>query len=168
MPEQVVINSIEFTSNGESLHGDVRVENLARLQDLLFSNSGTLEYALTGRRDEDGKLFLTCAIKGVLQLRCQRCLGALAYPVKLDSELELVEGDPDLAAEGDLADAIKADPNLDVLALIEDEVLLDLPMAPMHSPKDCQSGENFGQPKTVKQNAFSALAALKTQDSRKI
>jgi uncharacterized protein len=168
MPEQVIINSIEFARNSESLHGDVQVESLGRLQDLLFSNSGALEYALTGRCDEDGKLFLTCAIKGVLQLRCQRCLGALAYSVKLDSELELVENDPNLSAENNLTDAIKADPNMDVLALIEDEVLLDLPMAPMHSPGDCQAGGIFGQTKTVKQNAFSALAALKSQDSRKI
>lgn len=168
MLEQVIINSIEFARNSESLHGDVQVKSLDRLRDLLFSDDGALEYALTGRHNEDGKLFLACIIKGVLQLRCQRCLGALAYPVRLDSELELVENDPDLSAENDLADAIKADPNLDVLALVEDEVLLDLPMAPMHAPDACQAGENFGQPKTVKQNAFSALAALKTQDSKKI
>ncbi|HUW49826.1 MAG TPA: YceD family protein [Sulfuricella sp.] len=168
MPEQVIINSIEFARNSESLHGKVQVESLDRLRDLLFSNSGALEYTLTGKRDGDGKFFLTCIIKGVLQLRCQRCLGAFSYPVSLDSELELVEHDPDLAAEHGLTDAIKADPNMDVLALVEDEVLLDLPMAPMHSPEDCQAGGNFGQTKTVKQNAFSALAALKTQDSRKI
>lgn len=168
MLEQVIINSIEFARNSESLRGDAQVESLGRLQDLLFSNDGALEYTLTGRREADGKLFLTCVIAGVLQLRCQRCLGALVYPVRLDSELELVENDPDLSAENDLADAIKADPNLDVLALIEDEVLLDLPMAPMHAQDACQAGENFGQPKTVKQNAFSALAALKTQNSRKI
>lgn len=168
MLEQVVINSTEFARNSESLRGGVQVESLGRLQDLLFLNSGTLEYALTGRHDKDGKLFLNCVITGVLQLRCQRCLGALPYPVRLDSELELVESDPDLSAEDELTDAIKADPNMDVLALIEDEVLLDLPMAPMHSPEDCQASKDFGQTKTVKQNAFSALAALKTQDSKKI
>ena len=170
MPEQVAINSIEFARNGESLNGRVAVANLGRLQDLLVSSSGMLEYALTGKRGENGKLFLACAIKGVLQLGCQRCLGALAYPVDLDSELELIEDEqhlPALVSEDDLADAVKADPNLDVLALVEDEVLLSLPMAPMHASENCKVGGNFGQAKTDKQNAFSALAALKTQDSRK-
>lgn len=167
MPEQVVINSIEFARNGESLHGCVAIGSLNRLQDLLFSGEGELEYALTGKRGENGKLYLVCAVKGVLQLRCQRCLDALAYPVSLESELELVEEEQDLTGvvdEDDLTDAIPADLKLDVLALIEDEVLLGLPMAPMHAPGDCKANENLGQAKSGKKNAFSALAALKTQD----
>lgn len=169
MPEQVVINSIEFARNGESLNGCVAVANLSRLQDLLFSSSGMLEYALTGKRGDNDRLFLVCSVKGMLQLRCQRCLGLLAYPVDLDSELELIEGEqvlPAVVNEDELTDAIKVDPNMDVLALVEDEVLLDLPMAPTHAPGACKAGKNFGQAETDKQNAFSALAALKTKDSR--
>lgn len=168
MPEQIVIDSIEFARNGESLNGSVAVANLSRLQDLLFSSSGLLEYTLTGKCDND-RLFLVCTVKGMLQLSCQRCLGALAYPVDVDSELELIEGEqvlPAIVNEDELTDAIKVDPNLDVLALVEDEVLLGLPMAPTHAPGDCKSGGNFGQAETDKQNAFSVLAALKTKDSR--
>ena len=169
MPEQVVINSIEFARNGESLNGNVAVANLSRLEDLLFSRSGMLEYTLTGKRGEHDDLFLVCAVKGMLQLRCQRCLGALAYPVDLDSELELIEDEqvlPALVNEDELTDAIQVDPNLDVLALVEDEVLLGLPMAPTHASGDCEAGGNFGQVEIDKQNAFSALAALKTKDLR--
>jgi len=170
MPEQVVINSIEFARNGESLSSSVAVANLSRLQDLLSSSSGMLEYTLTGKRGENDKLFLVCTIKGTLQLRCQRCLGALAYPVDLDSELELIEDEqilPAVVNEDELTDGIKVDPNLDILALVEDEVLLGLPMAPMHTSGDCKTGGKFGQAETDKQNAFSALAALKTKDLRK-
>mgnify|MGYP001588847153 CR=1 FL=1 len=170
MPEQIAINSIEFARNGESLSGSVAVANLSRLQDLLFSSSELLEYTLTGKRGENGKFFLVCAVKGVLQLGCQRCLGALAYQVDLDSELELIEDElvlPAVVNEDELTDAIKVDPNMDVLALVEDEVLLGLPMAPTHAPGDCKAGGSFGQAGTDKQNAFSALAALKTKDLRK-
>jgi len=45
-------------------------------------------------------------------------------------------------------------------------VLLGLPMAPTHASGDCKAGGNFGQAETDKQNAFSALAALKTKDLR--
>jgi uncharacterized protein len=169
MPEQIAINSIEFARNVESLSGSVAVANLGRLQDLLFSSSGLLKYTLTGKRGENGKLFLVCAVKGMLQLSCQRCLGALAYPIDLDSELELIEEEPVLPAvvnEDELIDAIKVDPNMDVLVLVEDEVLLGLPMAPTHAPGDCKAGGSFGQAGTDKQNAFSALAALKTKDLR--
>ncbi len=170
MPEQVAINSIEFARNSESLSGRVAVANLSRLQDLLYSSSGLLEYTLTGKRGENGKFFLVCAVKGMLQLRCQRCLGPLAHPVALVSELELIEDEQALPAvvnEDELTDAIKVDPNMDALALVEDEVLLGLPMAPMHAPGDCKAGANFGQTETDKPNAFSALAVLKTKDLRK-
>jgi uncharacterized protein len=170
MPEQVVINSIEFARNGESLNGSIAAANLSRLQDFLFSSSDMLEYTLTGKRGENDKLFLVCAVKGMLQLKCQRCLGALAFPVDFDSELELIDDEqvlPALENEDELTDAIKVDPNMDVLALVEDEVLLGLPMAPMHASGVCKTGGNFGQVKTDKQNVFSALAALKTKDLRK-
>lgn len=170
MPEQVIINSIEFARNGESLSANIAVANLSRLEDLLFSNAGLLAYTLAGKRGEHGNLFLACTVKGMLQLRCQRCLGALAYTVDLDSELELIEDEqilPLVVNEDELTDAIKVDPNMDVLALVEDEVLLGLPMAPMHVPGDCKAGGSFGQAGIDKQNAFSALAALKTKDLRK-
>lgn len=170
MPEQVVINSIEFARDGGSLHGSVAVKNLSRLKDLLSSDEGVLEYTLTGRRGENGRFYLACAVKGVLQLRCQRCLEALSYPVSTDSELELVEDEQLLAGlvnEDELTDAIKADPKMDVLALVEDEVLLGLPMAPMHAPEDCKAERHPGQAKTGEKNAFSALAALKAQGLRK-
>lgn len=170
MPEQVVINSVEFARNGASLNGRIAVEKLSRLQDLLSSNDGMLEYSLTGKRGENGRLYLVCVVKGVLHIRCQRCLDALDYPVSLESELELAEGEPSLTAlvnEEDLADAIPADTELDVLALVEDEVLLDLPIAPMHASDDCKAIRNLGQAKLGEQNAFSALAALKTLGLRK-
>ncbi|MDD5330128.1 MAG: YceD family protein [Sulfuricella sp.] len=134
-----------------------------RLRDLLLSGEGELEYVLTGRRGENGKLYLDCDVRGLLQLTCQRCLDALAYPLRVESELELAEGEQSQDAE-ELTDVIEADPALDVLALIEDEVLLALPMAPTHSPKECKADANASQAKLEKKNAFSALAALKTKD----
>ena len=169
MPEQVVINSLEFARNGEALQGSVTVAALGRLQDLLFSHDGVLDYALTGRRGDNGKLYLACTVKGELQLRCQRCLEALAHPVSIDSELELIEDEAaplGLVDEDDLNDAIQADPKMDVLALVEDEVLLGLPMASMHEPQACKVKLETDQAGSGKQNAFGALAALKSQKLR--
>lgn len=166
MLEQVVINSAEFARNHETLRASVAIEKLGRLHDLLHSGEGELEYALTGRRDKEGKLFLTCSVNGVLQLRCQRCLEAMPYQLSLESELELAEEEPDWAVmpeEDESADLIKADPKLDVPALIEDEILLALPMAPMHEAADCKSGADVKAAST-KKNPFSVLESLKTRN----
>lgn len=166
MPEQVVINSIEFARNGESLHGRVAVEKLERLRDSVFSSQGVLDYVLTGRRDENGRLYLGCVVTGELQLECQRCLEAMSYPVNVESVLELVEDESVQLDEESLVDVIKANPRFDVLGLVEDEVLLALPMAPMHESQDCKMKSGAAQADSGKQNAFSALAALKTQKLR--
>ena len=59
--------------------------------------------------------------------------------------------------DDDTLDAVMADPAFDVLALIEDEVLLGLPMAPRHA--HCEA--DIRPAGSGKPNPFAALAALK-------
>ncbi len=66
---------------------------------------------------------------------CQRCLERIAYPVEVRSVLEFVTDDEDLTQEeieDDSKDFLPAQEELDVVALIEDEIILDLPPAPRH------------------------------------
>jgi uncharacterized protein len=63
---------------------------------------------------------------------------------------------------------------LDVLAVIEDELLLSLPLVPMHEEADCSDALNAYQHKREAeesaaeptQNPFAVLAALKRNDDR--
>jgi uncharacterized protein len=111
-------------------------------------------------RDEEGKSFLSLRITGNLNLRCQRCLSPLPYPVAIDTRLMLVgpgEEWPDEELEDDGTDAIEASRELAVLPLVEDEVLLDLPVVPRH--------EGCALPVKVETESrptpFAALAKLK-------
>ncbi|MEW5942570.1 MAG: YceD family protein [Pseudomonadota bacterium] len=163
MPEQIVINSLEFARSGEELHGKMPVANFGRLADYLYSESGEIEYSLSGSRDKEGKPFLHCDIRGELQLICQRCLGALAFPLDISSDLELVADEGDLAGgaeEEDSHDAIVAEPELDVAALIEDELLLALPISPRHAEGECALRQP-AEAGAARQNPFQALAGLK-------
>jgi uncharacterized protein len=171
MSAQAVINSLEFARQGGTLRGTIPVAELGRLQDVLWSNDGAVDYTLSGGIDERGKAVLRGTIAGTLWLKCQRCFGALAYPVNLTPQFELVEdesGFVDLAEEADSIDLIKAEPELDVVALIEDEILLGLPMSPMHPLAECEAAPQMAQAEADKpESAFSALAALKKQDLNK-
>ena len=64
----------------------------------------------------------------------------------------------DEADEDDDMDAIEAEPQLDVLALIEEELLLDLPFAPRHADGKCATATNELQQKA---SPFAVLAGLK-------
>jgi uncharacterized protein len=57
-------------------------------------------------------------------------------------------------------DSILAEAKLDVLDMLEEEILLSLPIAPRHEAGDCQAagGESAGK---GKENPFAALANLR-------
>lgn len=61
--------------------------------------------------------------------------------------------------EQDDADYLVADPRLDVPALVEDEILLGLPMAPLHETAEC--GLSAAKAKEQKESPFRVLRGLK-------
>jgi uncharacterized protein len=166
MCEQVVIDSLDFARNAGTLRGKVAISGMARLQDALYSDEGVLEYALSGGMNEHGKPVLRCEISGMLQLICQRCLGAYTYPLSVHTNLVLVQDEVQLAASDNEmnTDAIVADPKMDVLALVEDEVLLALPLAPMHPLSECDANQSVERSGSAASGTFAALAALKSSN----
>ena len=159
------IDSLDFARNGRDLRGEVAVADLPRLQDMLAVPEGTISYVVRGYQDKDGKPKLEVTLDGMCQLRCQRCLNALAYPVKLVSRLLLVQGGEldEPSIEEDELDSIQADKHMDVLALLEEEILLSLPFAPKHPAGACQpvaGGLDWSEPE---RKPFAVLAGLKIE-----
>lgn len=133
---------------------------LPRLVDLLTDTEGKVDYVLRGLAGKDGKPQLELTLDGACNLRCQRCLKTLHYPIHLVSKLRLVtEGELDNSdIEDDEMDNIPAEKRLDVLALLEEELLLSMPIAPKHDNGICKievEGLNRSN------NPFAALAGFK-------
>ncbi len=168
MSEQLVIDGQEFARNRKTLHGKISVAGLERVRDQLFSDEGELEYTVHGEPDPDGNPMLHLTIVGTVQLCCQRCLGRLAFPLELKSRL-LLAGDEselgDVAEEAVDTDRIVAEPRFDVTTLLEDEILLRLPVSPRHPEGECQAGNRAPTGAATDSHPFAALAALKKRDS---
>ena len=153
MSELTVIDGFEFARMGRSLSGKMDVSRMDRLADLLYSKSGQVDYALAGGVDAEGAFLLHLAIDGVLHLRCQRCLGDIEYPLGLKAGLKLVKEEsdlPDIEEEDPEVDSIVVKDKMEILSLIEDEILLDLPFSPRHAT--CESGSEI-----VRESPFSIL-----------
>lgn len=166
MYEQAVIDNLDFARNGRVMRGEARLADFVRLQSALLSSQGVLNYTLSGKAGEKGEPLLICSIDGKLVLQCQRCLEALEFPLHIESRLRLVQGATqfdDLGDGDEEVDSIPASTEMDVLALVEDEILLNLPMAPLHSPELCQ-GKGVERLANEKgNNPFGVLAALKVK-----
>ena len=169
MSVRFVIDPLDFVRNAGIRHGKIPLIEFLRLQDFLFDSEGDVLYQISGEYDKNGKPGLQLKINGTLHLCCQRCLGRLDQSIDLQTMLLLATSEIELNKldDDDSVDAIPAVPELDVLDLIEDELILDLPISPRHQDGICEiresesekDSENAG--KTAPRNPFAALEALK-------
>ena len=164
MSAGAVIDSLEFARSEQQLRGSLPVADLQRLDDILFDTQGNLDYVLRGTRDARNRPQIVVKVEGRLHLQCQRCLGLLDHGVRVQSTLVVLPAgvlpDEDLDdPEG--PDVIEAKPELEVAALVEDEVLLSLPLAPRHAEGECEGRLEKQDNAAEAPSPFAQLAALK-------
>lgn len=159
----------EFVRSGEKLSGMLAASDLDRLRQQLAGQeasgqSGQVHYEVAGVVTERGHDALDLAVRGTVALTCQRCLEPVQ--VAFDSHRRII-----FAAQADTLDAVydaedtdvvEAVDTLDVVELIEDEVLLSLPMAPMHAADACQAAQ--GDENAPAESPFAALAQWARKD----
>ncbi|MBY0436608.1 MAG: DUF177 domain-containing protein, partial [Burkholderiales bacterium] len=94
----------------------------------------------------DEKPALELKIEGWLMVRCLRCLGPMRWPVQIENRVRLARNDADLdVADEEGVDAIPASQELNVAELVEDELLLQWPIAPRHTAgADADAGDLQG------------------------
>ena len=106
-----------------------------------------------------------------LRLRCQRCLEAMPYPVDVRFRLAVVQsaGEAERLPEA-LDPLLISEGRLRVADVVEDELLLSLPLVPKHAPEHCAPhGDGSAGPRetTATAGPFSMLGAIKRrQDSK--
>lgn len=100
-----------------------------------------------------------------VMLECQRCLKPVAVDVHAERSFLFVQGEDTAAAlDADSDDDVLALTRaLDLQALVEDELLLELPLVPRHEvcPEPLQVSEDDGPELEEKPNPFAVLASLK-------
>lgn len=132
MSHTPVIDSIAFARAGSHCHGTMQGDRLTRLDDNLVDQAGEVSYEVRGILWDD-KPALELSIEGWLMVRCLRCLGPMRWPVQITNRVRLARDDADLdVADEEGVDAIAASQELDVTELVEDELLLQWPIAPRH------------------------------------
>ncbi len=111
-----------------------------------------------------GEFWLRLDISTVLPLECQRCLAPVTTPIEVDRRILFVEGEEAAALldEEREEDVLALPRALDLHALVEEEVLLALPLVPRHVvcpaplPNTAADLEAEDSP-----NPFGVLAELK-------
>jgi uncharacterized protein len=163
------IDAREFARSGQVQEGRLPVAGFSRLAALLCDSAGEVDYRLQGSVDRRGNMRLELTSRARARLICQRCLAPMELPLEVNNRLRLIDREPEWSAEtaeidADGADEIVASATLDVAGLIEDELLLALPLVPRHEHCEVASrgSEIAGSDgNTVRESPFGVLARLK-------
>lgn len=157
------IDSLDFARNGQKMSCELPIVEMPRLADVLSNTQGALSYIVQGGVDKQAIPWLGIHVTGLCQLQCQRCLSAMEYEIKLVTRLLLRDQASLDALEDDEEefDSVLADKHLDVVSLLEEEILLSLPIAPKHEFGVCQAA-NSQSAAVDETHPFAALAKLKS------
>lgn len=136
-----IIDSPRFAAEHGCISGKLVLSSLSRLSDMLSNRDGLLECEVKGGLLEGpwgAKPALHLRVEGRVVLRCQRCLADMEINLDIRRQFLLWPDDvewPEDELESEEYDAIPADRELSLAELVEEEVLLALPIVPRHA--DC-------------------------------
>ncbi len=161
-----IVDLFEFCRLARSMSGRVPHGGLGRLE--LADRSGELDWHVEGGQDSKGAPVLHLGVKGPVQLSCQRCLEPLDIDLYLQRRFGVVRSEleaENMPLDDDEFDPVVGSEQFDLLELVEDEVLLSLPVVPRHDscPVDLVARHASAAPPSP----FSALAGLKVGSGAK-
>ena len=165
MFEAALIDGLKFARERQRLEGDLPVARLPRLAEDLFDSAGNVSYALAGFVDERGRPGIDVRTRARLGLVCRRCLSRVDFDLDRRTRFLLAADEaelPELAEEGMEIETVTLQSVSNVFDLIEQEVLLGLPMAPSHPEGACTPPEQPAQAES--DSPFAALRRLKDSE----
>ena len=123
-----------MVSARRSFEGTLPIATMSRLCGMLASTDGLLQFELDFGRDELGISYVDVRARASLTLVCQRTLEPFVLPVAVDTRLGLIRQERDEAGlPPDCEPLLVAeDGRLNPADVIEDELLLALPLIPVN------------------------------------
>lgn len=164
------IDAFDCATRGLAYDGEVPLAQFARFAEGLPHQPGVAHWSIQGAAGSLGEPLLRLAVQAEAQVVCQRCLQPFAWPIDEETALHLVrseddldDGDPD-EADLDGYDKVLGSARFDVLAQVEDALILAMPYIARHDVcPDETAGEPSREADPGRPHPFAKLAGLKGQ-----
>ncbi|MEJ2761738.1 MAG: YceD family protein [Gammaproteobacteria bacterium] len=156
------IEPARLAEASESVTGRLDLEGMQRLRAVLCEPRAEIAFSLHFQKDERGFIIIRGEFATDLVLRCQRCLEPL--PVRLEKTIGIGWATDTAGLEAvpeDLEPTLAKEPRVALRDLIEEEVLLGLPMAPAHAEEECPASVLLQELKAHKDKPFAVLKNMK-------
>lgn len=163
----IQIDPLDLGKQQIRLNGTYSVSEMPRLVEMALPDSEAVSFSLDFKLDSDRRTaVLSGSISAALNIKCERCLQPFRLAMEVSPRIIFRRGGGLAAAEAeeDERDLIEIDGPVVLRDLVEDEILLNLPMMPMHDRDLCSASrylENTGMSDKKADSPFAQLAELK-------
>ena len=146
--------------------GTISYDEMERVQEHILSTTQPLNVELSFSKDRKF-IVVIGRIYGDLVLECAACLGEVILPVDIAVRLAIINDEEKASLVPELYEPwLMDDDRLMLSQLIEDELLLELPVIARHTscPVDLphsSSSDDYVEETEIKENPFKVLEALK-------
>lgn len=161
---------------GEALAGQWPLATLPRLAEVHLPGepAPTVRWRAQGEQRPvlggEDEIWLHLQAETVVAMSCQRCLAPVHLPLAVDRWVRFVRGENQAAElDADSEDDVLALPRwLDLAELVEDELLLALPIVPRHAvcPAPLPQAADEAPAEAERANPFAVLAQMKAGKRR--
>ncbi len=154
---------IRLAERGEVMVGDLVLSQMPRLRQSLHDDSGTVHVHIACEPCDQGGIRIHGSLSATVKVDCQRCLGAFDLPlhVNLDARAVAASGAAeDLDQDADVMMSGEGQ-QIHLASFVEDELILTLPLAPLHPAGKCPVAEYTETNTHTRDNPFAALKQLK-------
>ena len=160
------LDVFELARARSAVCGRVPLSELTRLAASLSGSEGDLAYEVQGQVDGRGRPAARVRLCGTLRLVCDRCGNALPFELDAAAHFYFVHSEQELAripVEDSPEEPLLGSTRFDLLALIEDEAILALPISPRHltCEGEAASATAASDEASERPHPFAALAQLR-------
>ena len=151
------------------------LERLPGFRDCLIDDEASIQIQLRFSIDESQQRLIQGTLQASVHVSCQRCLQPLAIELADDIRLALIDNEDAIGTlNGSWDPWICADHKLELAGLVDEQLMLCMPIVNLHSSGDCLAGVNdntgakdgpLDARTESSENPFSVLKALKENNA---
>lgn len=158
-----IVDPFRLSEREVELAGSINPSSLERLSTMLATTNGTIDVRV--RFGKHAGVRAAMEGEGVAEVDriCQRCMKPFTYRHDFDFRLGMIDNEEkaDLLPEG-FEPLVVHDEQLRIADVVEDELILGLPLIPMHAESDCNEQlQDWQEEGETRKNPFSVLEDFK-------
>ena len=153
------VNILAFAQEATPFNSSTLLQQLERIKQETQGLPADLAVNWTARAElrpvasGDEQVWLHLQADTLLPLTCQRCMTSVDLPLHVDQWFRFVDSEEIAMSEDDASDEdlLVMAPLFDLLALLEDELLMAIPLVPMHDECPVAIALSSGQPQAAEE-----------------